>query len=120
MIHFAKRKDFFYKTRWLILQNEMTFSAKREDVIIKNSEVMPMRKNDDKTNLKQGVILRILHFYYDGFRTMTIGKTLWTIILIKLAIIFLVLKIFFFPNYIDEHAQKQDKAGFVSEEMLNR
>ena len=27
---------------------------------------------------------------------MTLGKTLWTIILIKLAIIFLVLKLFFF------------------------
>lgn len=79
-----------------------------------------MIKNDDKTNLKQGMILRIFHFYYDGFRTMTIGRTLWAIILIKLAIIFLVLKIFFFPNYIDKHAQKQSKADFVSEEMLNR
>ena len=38
---------------------------------------------------------------------MTLGKTLWTIILIKLAIIFLVLKLFFFPNYINSNAKKR-------------
>lgn len=76
--------------------------------------------NDGKNELKQGLIHRIFRFYYDGFRTMNIGKTLWTIILIKLAVIFLVLKLFFFPNYIDQHAQKQSKADFVSKEMLNR
>jgi len=51
---------------------------------------------------------------------MTLGKTLWTVILIKLAIIFFVLKLFFFPNYIDNKAKDKDKAGFVSEEILNR
>ena len=51
---------------------------------------------------------------------MTLGKTLWTIILIKLAIIFLVLKLFFFPNYINSNAKNEDKAGFVSKEILNR
>ena len=50
--------------------------------------------------MKQGLLSRIFHLYYDGFRTMTLGKTLWTIILIKLAIIFLVLKLFFFPNIL--------------------
>ncbi len=55
-----------------------------------------------------------------GFRTMTLGKTLWTIILIKLAIIFLVLKLFFFPDYIDSKAPNKDKADFVSHEMLKR
>jgi len=51
---------------------------------------------------------------------MTLGKTLWTVILIKLAIIFFVLKLFFFPNYIDNKAKDKDKADFVSEEVLNR
>ena len=47
-----------------------------------------LMKTDVKP-LKQGLLSRIFHLYYDGFRTMTLGKTLWTIILIKLAIIFL-------------------------------
>jgi len=51
---------------------------------------------------------------------MTLGKTLWTIILIKLAIIFLVLKLFFFPDFINTNAKNGDKAAFVSKEILNR
>ena len=51
---------------------------------------------------------------------MTLGKTLWTIILIKLAIIFLVLKLFFFPDFINTNAKNGDKVGFVSKEILNR
>jgi len=51
---------------------------------------------------------------------MTIGKTLWTVILIKLFIIFAVLKLFFFPNYIHEQSQKGEEASFVSSQILNR
>lgn len=70
--------------------------------------------------MKQGILHKILHLYYDGFRTMTIGKTLWIIILIKLAVVFLVLKLFFFPNYIESKDTKGDKAEFVSSQMLDR
>jgi len=34
---------------------------------------------------------------------MGLGKTLWAIILIKLIIIYGVLKIFFFPDYLHEN-----------------
>lgn len=78
-----------------------------------------LMKTDVKL-MKEGLLSRIFHLYYDGFRTMTLGRTLWTIILIKLAIIFLVLKLFFFPNYINSNAKNGDKAGFVSKEILNR
>ena len=73
-----------------------------------------------KEEVKHGLLSRIFHLYYDGFRTMTLGKTLWAVILIKLAIIFLVLKLFFFPNYIKKKKKNGDKAGFVSKEILNR
>lgn len=78
-----------------------------------------LMKTDVKT-MKQGLLSRIFHLYYDDFRTMTLGKTLWTIILIKLAIIFLVLKLFFFPDFINTNSKNGDKAGFVSKEILNR
>ena len=45
---------------------------------------------------------RIYRFYADGFRQMTIGRKLWALILIKLAIIFLVFKLFFFPDILAE------------------
>lgn len=78
-----------------------------------------LMKTDVKP-LKQGLLSRIFHLYYDGFRTMTLGKTLWAVILIKLAIIFLVLKLFFFPDFINTNDKNGDKAGFVSKEILNR
>jgi len=43
---------------------------------------------------------KIVQFYIDGFKGMTLGRTLWAIILIKLFILFFVLKLFFFPNYL--------------------
>lgn len=58
--------------------------------------------------------------YYDGFRSMTLGRTLWVIILIKLFIIFIVLKLFFFPNYISERTEKGGEADFVVTEMTSR
>lgn len=48
-------------------------------------------------------ITGIVNFYVDGFRHMTWGRTLWIVILVKLVIIFVLLRIFFFPNYIATH-----------------
>ena len=65
------------------------------------------------------VINRIWRLYYEGFRSMTLGRTLWVIILVKLFIIFVVLKLFFFPNYIKEHAKKGQEAEFVATQLKN-
>jgi uncharacterized protein YpmB len=40
---------------------------------------------------------------------MTLGRKLWAIIIIKLAIIFLVLRLFFFPNFL--------KSNFTTDEQ---
>ena len=64
-------------------------------------------------------IQRIWKLYYEGFRSMTLGRTLWLVILVKLFVIFIVLKVFFFPDYIKEHANKGQEAEFVSKQLLN-
>ena len=69
---------------------------------------------------KDGFLYKIYDLYYDGFRSMKLGRTLWAIILIKLFIIFIVLKIFFFPNFLKEHAQKGEESEFVATEMIDR
>ena len=69
---------------------------------------------------KQSFWSRAFHLYYDGFRSMTLGRTLWTIIAIKLFIMFAILKVFFFPNFISQHAEKGQEADFVATEMLGR
>lgn len=39
---------------------------------------------------------KIWQFYLDGFKQMTWGRMLWAIILLKLFILFVILRIFFF------------------------
>ena len=68
---------------------------------------------------KDNFLYRIYDLYVDGFRHMRLGKTLWAIILIKLFIIFVILKIFFFPNFLKQHAAG-DEAGFVASELVER
>ncbi|MBQ7495172.1 MAG: DUF4492 domain-containing protein [Bacteroidaceae bacterium] len=58
--------------------------------------------------------------YYDGFRQMTLGRTLWFVIAVKLFIIFAILKVFFFPNFLKEHAPKGQEAEFVATELQKR
>ena len=68
---------------------------------------------------KDSLPYRVFDLYYDGFRNMKLGRTLWAIIIVKLIIIFAVLKVFFFPNFLKEHAQG-DEAGFVATQILNQ
>ncbi len=69
---------------------------------------------------KNGFLYRAFDLYYDGFRNMTLGKTLWAVIIVKLIIIFAVLKFFFFPNYIGQHTEKGGEADFVASELIDR
>ena len=49
-------------------------------------------------------INRIFRFYYEGFRNMSWwGKRVWIIILIKLFVIFIILKIFFFRDFLQKN-----------------
>ena len=68
---------------------------------------------------KNGFLHRVFDLYYDGFRSMRLGKTLWTIILIKLFIIFAILKVFFLPNFLKQNAQG-DESGYVANELVER
>ena len=47
--------------------------------------------------MNDSLLTRIWIFYRDGFREMTLGRTLWTIILIKLFIMFFILKLSLLP-----------------------
>jgi len=60
------------------------------------------------------MIQNVYTFYRDGFRNMRLGRTLWTIILLKLFVLFCVLKVFFFPNVLQTHfANDEERADHV-------
>ena len=57
----------------------------------------------------------------DGFRSMTIGKKLWILIIIKLIIIFCVFKLFFFPDILDrDYDNDVQRADAVRSTLLDR
>ena len=68
---------------------------------------------------KDSFAYRVFDLYYEGFRNMRLGRTLWAIILVKLIIIFAVLKVFFFPNFLKEHAQGNE-ANYVATQLTER
>ena len=61
---------------------------------------------------------RVYTFYIDGFKGMGLGKKLWKIILIKLFIMFAILKFFFFPNFLETNFQTdEEKSNYVLEQI---
>ena len=70
---------------------------------------------------KKGFWARALDLYVDGFRSMTLGMTLWLIIGIKLFIFFVIIKILFFPNFLSSKSDTDEgKAQYVREQLVNR
>ena len=57
---------------------------------------------ENKILKNNSIPLKIWRFYMEGFRSMTLGKTLWAIILIKLFIMFFIMRLFFFPNILQQ------------------
>ncbi len=63
------------------------------------------------------MLKKIWRFYYEGFRSMTVGRTLWVIVLVKLFVMFAVLKVFFFPSALKGFDTPQQKADHIREQL---
>lgn len=64
------------------------------------------------------IIQNIFSFYSDGFKGMKVGKKLWLIIGIKFFLFFVILKLLYFPNFLNTHfSNDKDKADFVMENL---
>ena len=69
---------------------------------------------------KRGFLYKVCNLYYEGFKSMTLGRTLWVVILVKLFIIFVILKLFFFPDFLKSKAPEGGEAEYVGTEMVER
>jgi len=65
---------------------------------------------------------RLFRFYHDGFRTMSWwGKRVWIIILIKLFVIFIILKIFFFRDFLQKkYETDEQKSEYVLDQLISK
>lgn len=61
----------------------------------------------------------VVYFYIDGFKAMTIGKVLWLVIILKLIVLFFILRLFFFQPYLKEYSDTE-KPQKVGQEFVNR
>ena len=65
-------------------------------------------------------LFRVYRFYIDGFQAMTWGRTLWLIILIKLFVMFAILRVFFFQPILagktTEEKQTHVATGLIDPE----
>jgi hypothetical protein len=66
-------------------------------------------------------INRLFRFYYDGFTTMSWwGKRVWIIILIKMFVIFIILKLLFFQDFLQKkYSTDEQKSKYVLEQLIN-
>ena len=88
---------------------------------IDNKVTTPLPRADEgievRDNASQGNILwRIWRFYYEGFRSMTVGRVLWAVIIIKLFIMFAILRVFFFQPALT--GTDEEKAEQVRQNMI--
>ncbi|PLX23292.1 MAG: DUF4492 domain-containing protein [Salinivirgaceae bacterium] len=68
---------------------------------------------------RNNIFIRIFYFYYNGFKNMPkYGVQLWILILLKLVIMFAILKIFFFPDVLETKFDTDaEKSKFVIEQL---
>ena len=66
------------------------------------------------------IMASVWRFYLEGFRSMTLGRTLWLLIIVKLFVLFFILRLFFFPRFLNTPAVGGDKEDYVSRELIRR
>ena len=64
-------------------------------------------------------IVAIYDFYVDGFRNMTWGRQLWWVILLKVILLFAVLRVFFFKPILAGKSEEQ-KIEHISNELIRK
>ena len=67
------------------------------------------------------MLRKIVKLYTDGFRSMTVGRSLWLMIIIKVVILFAVLKVFFFPDLLSSgYDTDEQRAEAVRSSLTDR
>jgi hypothetical protein len=67
------------------------------------------------------LIRGIIKFYSEGFRNLSDwGEKVWIIIIIKVFVIFVFLKIFFFPDFLKtKYNNDKQRSDYVFDQLIN-
>jgi len=70
-------------------------------------------------NSAKRYIRNIFYLYVDGFKNMTTGKLLWKIIAFKFIVFILIMKVFFFPNFLNTtFTTDEEKSSHVIQNLI--
>lgn len=60
------------------------------------------------------ILKNTFSFYQEGFKSLTLGKSLWKIVIIKLVVILVVLNLFIYDkSFKSEYKSYEEKKEFV-------
>lgn len=83
-----------------------------------------MTRRSTATNPSPSIRQRLLAipaFYVSGFRDMTVGRSLWLVIAIKMVVLFGVLKLLFFPDFLESHFDTDaERSNYVLEQITTQ
>jgi hypothetical protein len=67
------------------------------------------------------ILTKLFRFYYSGFSSMPEwGRKVWIIIIIKIFIIFAILRIFFFPDFLwKKYDNDKQRSEYVMDHLIN-
>ncbi len=75
---------------------------------------------EESPSRPQNFFRRVADLYVDGFRNMTVGRTLWVLIILKVALLLLVFKLIFFPDLLQRgYDSDQDRAQAVRSSLTH-
>ena len=64
---------------------------------------------------------KIVFLYIDGFKNMKTGKLLWKIIAFKFIVFILIMKIFFFPNFLQTNfTTDEERSNHVLNNLIKK
>ena len=66
----------------------------------------------------KNAIISIWRFYVDGFRNMTWGRQLWWLILLKVVILFVLLRGFFFKPVLSGKSD-DERSEYVGAQLID-
>lgn len=72
-----------------------------------------------RCNTMRNMIYSVWRFYVDGFKSMTWGRELWLLILLKVIILFVLLRGFFFHPVLEGKSDEQ-KMEHVGAQLIEK
>lgn len=80
-----------------------------------------MEERESKVLKKRGFFSKLIQLWREGFKTMTWGKPLWILNIVKLLIMFGILKLFFFPNFLKQKSDTEEgRREYVVNQLVER